>query len=267
MKIYRTHFEEYGCNYAEHMIMRFEDGILELRFHSDGGPLRWGLEAHRAILPAIADISNDPDVECVIVTGTGNAFLGEFNDESWTRHGFKGSFGMYQGYDIFWDQTRMPLALLGLKVPVIGAINGPSIVHNEIALLHDIVICSENTEFSDVHWQGLGIVPGDGIHTLFRELLGPNRARYYLMTGTKIGAAEALQLGMVGEVLPQDQLLPRAWEIARTIYMTRDRIQRRLTRSLLIQPWLELFTKELKVGIAHEALGCFSHWQMEERSE
>jgi enoyl-CoA hydratase/carnithine racemase len=105
-------------------------------------------------------------------------------------------------------------------------------------------------------------VPGDGVHTLFRELLGPNRGRYFLLMGNKIFAEEAKQLGLVGEVLPRDKLLERAWEIATKVFMSKNRIQRRLTRSLLIQPWRELFTKELFSGMAHESLACYDYWPM-----
>lgn len=114
----------------------------------------------------------------------------------------------------------------------------------------------------DGHWDGLGIVPGDGVHTLFRELLGPNRGRYFMLMGQKIAAREALALGLVGEVLSSEQLLPRAWDIARNVFMNKNRVQRRLTRSLLMQPWRELFTKELFSGMTHESLACFDYWPM-----
>jgi enoyl-CoA hydratase/carnithine racemase len=94
------------------------------------------------------------------------------------------------------------------------------------------------------------------VHIIFRELLGMNRGRYFLYTGERIDAAEALLLGVVAEILPADQLLERAWQLAREVFMTKSRVQRRLTRSLLIQPWRELFVRELGLGMAHECLGC-----------
>ena len=260
--LYRTHLEEYSEKFKEFFKMKRKNSILEVAFHTNGGAMKWDMETHRAIIPAFFDINCDPDNEVVILTGTGDAFLGEISQEGMLRQGFT-SFGTHQAYDIFYyDQTREPLALLELKIPVIAAINGPSIVHAELVLLNDIVICSENTYFQEAHWALQGIVPGDGVHTLFRELLGPNRGRYFLYMGNKIYAEEALQLGLVSEVLPQDKLLDRAWEIAETIFMTKDRIQRRLTRSLLIQPWRELFVKELNSGMAHESFGCYSYWPM-----
>lgn len=261
--MYRSSLDEYGDKYSDFIRFRRENGILEVRFHTNDAEFEWSLEAHRGIIPAMFDVNNDPENECIVLTGTGDEFLARFLQESWIKHGFHRPFSSYHGYDIFYfDQTREPFALLDLKIPVVAAINGPSIVHAELALLNDIVICSDNTHFYEGHWDGLGIVPGDGVHTLFRELLGPNRGRYFLLMGQKIHADEALALGLVGEVLPRERLLDRAWEIAETVFMSKNRIQRRLTRSLLIQPWRELFVKELPSGMAHESLACFDYWPM-----
>jgi enoyl-CoA hydratase/carnithine racemase len=262
-EMFASRLEDYAEKYKDFLIFRREDGIIEARLHTDGGPLRWNLEAHRGLIHAMFDLNNDPDNECLILTGTGDSFLAEFDVEGWKRHKFHEPFGAYHAYDIFYkDQTREPFALLNLQIPVICAMNGPSIVHAELALLNDIVICSDTTYFYEGHWDGLHIVPGDGVHTLFRELLGPNRGRYFLLMGQKIDAEEALRLGLVGEVLSQDEVVPRAWEIARNVFMNKNRIQRRLTRSLLIQPWRELFTKELFSGMAHESLACYDYWPM-----
>ncbi|MFM5923517.1 MAG: enoyl-CoA hydratase/isomerase family protein [Novosphingobium sp.] len=260
---YETRIEEYSEKYSDFLKFKREDGILEVQLHTDGGPLKWGLEVHHGLIPAMFDINADPENEVMILTGTGDSFLAEFDTESWERHKFHEPFNAYHAYDMFYkDQTREPFALINLQIPVIAALNGPSIVHAELALLNDIVLASEETYFYEGHWDGLGIVPGDGVHTLFRELLGPNRGRYFMLMGQKIYAQEALQLGLVGEVLPADQLLPRAWEIARNVFMNKNRIQRRMTRSLLMQPWRELFTKELFSGMAHESLACFDYWPM-----
>jgi enoyl-CoA hydratase/carnithine racemase len=234
-----------------------------MRLHSNGGPMKWGSESHHVVIPALLDINADPENEVLILTGTGDSFLREFDAESLQRDGFVNvdSLGPRQAYDLFYqDQTRGPLVLLDLRMPVIAAINGPIHFHPELALLNDIVLCSSNTYFYENHWDNVGIVPGDGVHTLFRELLGPNRGRYFLLTGQKIEAEEARQLGLVGEVLAPEDLLPRAWEIAREVFMSKNRIHRRLTRSLLVQPWRELFTKELFSGMAHESFACMAHW-------
>jgi enoyl-CoA hydratase/carnithine racemase len=107
------------------------------------------------------------------------------------------------------------LNFLHIDVPVITAFNGPAWRHGEIPLLADIIIAADTVAFQDsAHFQG-GLVPGDGVHVVYPLLLGMNRARYFLITGQIIRAKEAKELGLVNEVLPQDQVLPRAWELAR----------------------------------------------------
>jgi enoyl-CoA hydratase/carnithine racemase len=68
--------------------------------------------------------------------------------------------------------------------------------------------------FADKAHFGYNAVPGDGVHLIWPYLLGPRRGKYFLMTGQEIGAAEALTLGVVAEVLPPEALSDRAWELA-----------------------------------------------------
>lgn len=261
--IYRTFLDDYAEKWTDNFHFHREDGILELRLHTNGGACQWGLEVHRALIPLFADIHHDPENECLIFTGSGDSFLAEFDDDSWTRHGFRGKFDHHLGYDIFYrDQTKEPFALLNLEIPVIAAVNGPLLVHSELALVNDIVLCSANTVFQDPHFSKMGIVPGDGCQIVFRELLGPNRARYFLYTGQTIDAQQALNLGLVGEVLPEDQLLDRAWDLARNLFMTKNRIQRRLSRAVFVQPWREIFTRELPYGMALESWASHAYWPM-----
>jgi enoyl-CoA hydratase/carnithine racemase len=264
-ELYRTYLNEYAERWSEYFSFRREDGILEVRMHTAGGPCKWDLELHRAFIPAFADIHHDPENECLIITGTGEEFLAEFDEASWDRNGFREPFGHEHGYDIFYaDQTKEPFSLLNLEIPVIAAVNGPCMIHAELALLNDVVIASDKASFRDGHYTGMGIVPGDGVHTLFRELLGHNRGKYFLLTGQTLSAKESLDLGLVSEVVAHEDLLDRAWEIARTIFMARNRIQRRVTRAVLNQPWRELFTKELAFGQGLESWACHDYWPMAE---
>jgi 6-oxocamphor hydrolase len=266
-EMYRTYLDDYAERWREYFVFRRENGVLEMRMHTNNGPAKWDLELHKAFIPVLADVHHDPENECLILTGTGDSFLAQFDEDSWTRNDFRTEFEHRHGYDVFYlDQTKEPFGLLNLEIPVISAVNGPLFIHAELALLNDIVIASDNTTIKDSHFSGVGIVPGDGVHTLFRELLGHNRGRYFLYTGQTIDAAEALNLGLVGEVVPQDKLLERAWDIAENLFMTRDRIQRRLTRAVFIQPWRELFTRELAFGQGFESWACHQFWPMKDAS-
>jgi enoyl-CoA hydratase/carnithine racemase len=83
-----------------------------------------------------------------------------------------------------------------------------------ILLMRLHVLASTNAEFADLTHFVYGVVPGDSVQVVWPMLLGINRARYFLMTGQKLSAQDALQLGVVSEILQPDQLLARAWELA-----------------------------------------------------
>jgi enoyl-CoA hydratase/carnithine racemase len=99
-------------------------------------------------------------------------------------------------------------------MPIVAAVNGPATVHSEYALLADIVIASETTVFGDFPHLTFGIVPGDGVHVIWEEALGLNRARHLILTQGQFTAAEALHWGAIAEVLPQEKVQARALKIA-----------------------------------------------------
>lgn len=136
---------------------------------------------------------------------------------------------------------------------MIAAINGPANGGHAELLLSDVVLVSENFTYRDAHISGGG-PPGDGGQLILRGSLGLNRSNYYLVTGKTITAQDALRLGLVGEVLPADRLLPRAWEIAQGLIDGKTRAQRRLIRAVIAQPWREIVVKEMALSMAHETL-------------
>ena len=70
-----SRFDDYANKYS--MIrMRREDGILEMQFHTNGGPLRWSLIPHGQLEQAFLDVGRDRDNEVIIITGSGDEFSG-----------------------------------------------------------------------------------------------------------------------------------------------------------------------------------------------
>ena len=90
-------------------------------------------------------------------------------------------------------------------------------MHPEVPVLSDIIIAADTTTFSDTPHFASGIVPGDGAHIVWTHVLGPQRGRYFLLTGQELNAQQALDYGVVSEVLPADQVYARARELAEQI--------------------------------------------------
>ena len=134
---------------------------------------------------------------------------------------------------------------------MIAAVNGPALIHAELAVLCDIVIASDNAAFQDAPHFPNGVVPGDGVHVVWPLVLGANRGRYFLLTGMKLGAQQAKEWGVVNEVLPKDQLLDRAWELAREL-VKRPPLTLRYSRQLFTNPLKRAFIDELGHGLARE---------------
>ena len=201
-------FEEYAQKYR-FIRMERREGILQMTLHTDGGPLRWSLEAQAECAWALSDVGADRDNRIVILTGTGD----EFNGPKGSPETFP--IATARGWEFsHWNVRKLLWNLLDVECPMIAAINGPVWRHCETPLLCDIVLAAEHTQFQDSGHYVNGLVPGDGMQIVLPLLLGINRARYFMLTGQVIDARQALDLGMVSEVLPADRLVPRAWELA-----------------------------------------------------
>ena len=155
--------------------------------------------------------------------------------------------------ELGWESKHLIFNMLAIDTPMIAAINGPVLRHAELPVMCDIVLATETVCFQDsAHFTG-GLVPGDGMHVVFPMVMGLNRGRYFLLTGQSISAAEAKEIGVVNEVLPRDELLPRAWEHARNI-MKLPELNRRYTRILITEMLRRQMNDILPYGLALEGL-------------
>ena len=243
-------FDDYREKYS-HIRMERQGGILQITFHTEGSALKWSGPSHEQLGYAFADIARDQENRVVIMTGTGDAFcaeidmsgIGRITPEMWDH--------------VYKDGKHLLMNLLDIEVPVIAAVNGPALIHAEVAVLSDIVIASENAEFQDAPHFPNGLVPGDGVHIVWPLVLGVNRGRYFLLTGQKLSAREAQTLGVVSEVVPRERLLSRAREIAEEI-VKRPTLATRYARVALTQQLKRAMLDNLGYGLALEGLGALS---------
>jgi len=251
-------FETYATRY-EHLRMERRDGILQVTLHSAGETLRWGGGPHHELGAAFRDIGADRDNRVVILTGTGESFI-ELVDESNVGQRLPATQMSARVWDrITWDAKQLLTNLLDIDVPMIAAVNGPVSIHAELAVLCDIVLAADHALFQDAPHFPNGLVPGDGVHVIWPLLLGVNRGRYFLLTGQKISAQEALQLGVVSEVMPAGDLLPRAWQLAEQL-LKQPPLTLRYARLVLTQRLKQLMLEQLGYGLALQGLGANDYW-------
>jgi enoyl-CoA hydratase len=115
--------------------------------------------------------------------------------------------------------------------PVVGAINGAAVTGGlELALYCDILIASEQARFADTHAR-VGLLPTWGLSVRLPQKVGVGMARRMSLTGDYLSAAEALQAGLVTEVVPHDDLLATAQRVAASIVGNNQKAVRALLAS------------------------------------
>ncbi|HEY6843688.1 MAG TPA: enoyl-CoA hydratase-related protein [Thermoanaerobaculia bacterium] len=155
---------------------------------------------------------DDESVKAVIVTGAGEkAFVaGADINELAKKTPVTGKTTSERGQTVFSLIERFPK-------PVIAAINGFALGGGcELALACHIRIASEKAQIG-LPEVTLGIIPGYGGTQRMARLLGKGKALELICTGDRIGAAEAERIGLVNKVVPADQLMSAAEEMARKI--------------------------------------------------
>jgi enoyl-CoA hydratase/carnithine racemase len=240
---------EYFSRYDNLHMSRDEAGVLLLRMHSDNGPIVWNGKTHREFVDAFHDIGRDRRNRAVVLTGTGEEWMVKID-----AAGMKEMSQPWVWHRVNLDGRKMLENLLDIEVPMVAAINGPARLHSELALMCDALVCTPDAVFQDRHLEW-GLVPGDGVHIVWPAVLGPTRGRYFLMTGQKLYAQQALALGVANEIVPHERLLPRALELA-TQFAKLPTLAARYSRLLFSRRYKQLLLEDGGFGLALEGLSA-----------
>jgi len=161
----------------------------------------------------LQSIAADDDIGCVVLTGAGRGFCAGADVKAMSAD--TSPLARRKRHRGILHNVLQPL--YHLEKPVIAAVNGPAVGAGfNIALAADIVIASEAAVFSQIFTR-LALVPDMGGLYLLTRVVGLNKAKELCFTARKIGAAEALALGLVNRVVAAEALLTEAHTLARQI--------------------------------------------------
>src|SRR5580698_2672285 len=234
----------------------------------------WTQKMDEEIGSAVRAASADDQVRVIILTGAGKGFcagadmslLSEISQESAPRAGrFLVDTGMHG--DVPADFRKKYAWLLSVPKPIIAAINGPAVGLGFIIPLYcDFRIASEKARFS-VIFSKRGLVAEYGLAWMLPRLVGTGNAIELMFTSKMVDAAEALRIGLVTRILPEENFLPAVQEIAREMAATVSprslRVMKRQIYTGLLQNLGEAYdesleemrgsfgTEDFREGVAH----------------
>ena len=190
------------------LITNLENGIFTITINRPDKMNALNKDVMSDVNAAMDEVYKNAEIKSVIITGSGEkAFVAGADISEFS--GLSQQEGMTlakRGQDIFFK-------IENCQKPVIAAVNGFALGGGcELAMACHMRIASENAKFGQPE-VNLGLIPGYGGTQRLPMLIGKGKAMEFLLTGNMIDAANALQLGLVNYVVPQDQLLHKANEI------------------------------------------------------
>ncbi len=170
---------------------------------------------HAELPQALREAALDRSIAVIVLTGdpAGGAFCagGDLNWVSSAAQDGEGFTGILrEGVDVL-------RGIIDAPQPVISMINGAAIgLGATLALFADVSFMSDKAKIADPH-VGIGVVAGDGGAVIWPLLLGPNRAKEFLMTGDALSGAQAAAIGLVNHAVPAAELRARTYAFAKRL--------------------------------------------------
>jgi enoyl-CoA hydratase/carnithine racemase len=171
-------------------------------------------EARNALSPEMMEqlatelegLDPDPDVRCVVITGSDKVFAAGADIKAMSERSFA-------------EALRHPAAgfwrrLAAIKTPMIAAVSGYALGGGcELALACDMIVASDRATFGQPEIN-LGIIPGGGGTQRLARVLGKQRTMEYVLSGRRFDAAEGQAIGLVNKVVAGDRWLDEAMALA-----------------------------------------------------
>lgn len=222
----------------EHIAAAVKDRVLTLMLNRPEKLNAYTAQMGAELANAFERADGDDDIRVIVVTGAGRGFCSgadiSAGAESFDTGDGKGAHLFGKSADKTARQAGgFVEAIFKCRKPSIAAINGAAVgVGATLALPMDIRIAAETARFGFV-FARRGLVPEAGSAWFLPRIVGLSKAMQWCLSGRLLSAPEALEAGLVSEVVAPDALLTRAEEISREIADETSAISIALTRQML----------------------------------
>jgi enoyl-CoA hydratase len=198
-------------------LRRHPHGILEIVMSGEGanksGLATADAHMHRELADIWRDVDHDPHTRVAVIRGEGKGFSAG------------GDLGLVEqmatDFDVrtrVWREARdLVYNVINCSKPVVSAMHGPAVGAGLVAgLLADISIAAKSARIIDGHTR-LGVAAGDHAAIVWPLLCGMAKAKYYLMLCEPVSGEEAERIGLVSLAVDENDLLPKAFEVAQKL--------------------------------------------------
>lgn len=199
----------------ETLLYEVSDGVATVTLNRPEVLNAFSTPMQRELAAVVLRLADDDAVRAVVLTGAGRAFCagGDIGE----MEGAADPTPLASRNKLHRMLTSVLIPLVRLEKPVIAAVNGVAVgAGMNLALAADITVVAEHARFSQAFVK-VGLVPDTGGLYLLTRLIGLNRAKELCFTGRMLNAPEALHMGLVNQVVPAPELMPRAQALAREL--------------------------------------------------
>ena len=202
---------------TQNVLFTKDNGIGTILINCPQRKNAFDMEMVDAIADKLVEWRYDQEVKVIVITGIGDAFCSGYYFAP-TRDLTTVEETAYDQKMHLWGRIhRVPFALEDIDKPVIAAMNGVAVGAGlDIALMCDIRFAAEKARFAEGYIK-VGLLPGDGGAYFLPRLVGVSKALEMLWTGDFVYAPEALQIGLVNKVFPDDKLMEETYKFARRL--------------------------------------------------
>ena len=161
------------------------------------------LQMNADLKNSMKEAKDEPDVRTIVITGAGKAFCAGADVQEFASGKFSGGKVFIHPYDFF-----------KLYKPIIAAVNGVAVgFGTNLTLSCDIIYASEKASFGEFFIR-MGLIPDMNGSFLLPKFLGVHKAKELIFSGKRIFADEAFKIGLINQVFPHEELMPKTMEFA-----------------------------------------------------